>query len=428
MRVIRPIIPRMTSLSLSSESIPRLHVSLWNASLHGSRPILLEGIIHTWPAATLWQPEALVNRFKGVTFAVGHEGDESLTLAAALEGTEEPPPYVFDALFAEAHPELTAEYSHPAPFPPEGDFLAHLSSFAALRPRWRWFLAGRRGTGIGIHVDPHGTHAWNALVVGSKRWALLPPTATPADALRGSRDESGDSAALRSAAAWFETCLPKLRADAHTVGLLECVQRAGEVLYIPNGWWHTAIAQGAINIGVTHNFLDAEGFAREEAALIKRGGTGRDVASAWRGRLESVGLLPRRQEADTTIIAPSFVSESDSTIAYSAESAASTATATEVAYEAKATLLIADKPSPSPALLSLSESASESSPRTLLVGGPSLSLDELGPIVINTNGTTSRITNWDALSQGEQERSRKLVAKRNAERLIVLRAAACREA
>ncbi len=278
---------------LLTNPVPRLHVSLWDSAKHSSHPYLLEGIIQSWPATELsrWQPSSLIERFKDVLFAVGHEGDDAITLAQALEGHDEPAPYIFDALFADAHPSLLDDYSAPAPFPVSGDYLAYLSTFKALRPRWRWLLAGRRGTGIGIHIDPHGTSAWNGLVVGSKKWALLPPTATPADALRGAVDELDDSAALRSAASWFEICAPKLRRDATRVGLLECTQEAGDVLYIPAGWWHCAIAEGSVNIGVTHNFLDLQGFLKEEEALIARGATGIDAARAWRDRLTDAGLL-----------------------------------------------------------------------------------------------------------------------------------------
>ena len=288
MRVLRPLTPRNMS---ASGRVPRLHVSQWDDTKHSSQPYLLEGIVSSWPAMSLWQPKTLMTRFSTVLFAVGHEGDESITLAQALEGSADPPPYIFDALFADAHPSLLHDYAAPAPFPADGDFLAHLSTFAALRPRWRWLLAGRRGTGIGIHVDPHGTSAWNALVVGSKEWALLPPSAAASVALRGSSDELDDAAALRSAASWFEICAPKLRADATRVGLLECTQEAGDVLFIPAGWWHCARALDAINIGVTHNFLDRRGFLKEEEALIARGVAGIDAARAWRGRLTDAGLL-----------------------------------------------------------------------------------------------------------------------------------------
>jgi hypothetical protein len=48
------------------------------------------------------------------------------------------------------------------------------------------------------------------------------------------------------------------------------------------------------------------------------------------------------------------------------------------------------------------------------VAGGVFKFDELGPMVVNSDGTLSRITNWTELSQGERERTvRLLVKKRN---------------
>ena len=56
--------------------------------------------------------------------------------------------------------------------------------------------------------------------------------------------------------------------------------------------------------------------------------------------------------------------------------------------------------------------------------GGTIAMDHLGPIVVNIDGSLSRITNWDALSERERDVARRRVAKRNAERLAVLKAAA----
>ncbi|RYH16747.1 hypothetical protein EON65_29590 [archaeon] len=43
-------------------------------------------------------------------------------------------------------------------------------------------------------------------------------------------------------------------------------------------------------------------------------------------------------------------------------------------------------------------------------------LDALGPIIVNSNGTTSRIANWNELTDHEKKVSLKRIAKRNKER------------
>ena len=49
--------------------------------------------------------------------------------------------------------------------------------------------------------------------------------------------------------------------------------------------------------------------------------------------------------------------------------------------------------------------------------------EELGPIVINTDGTTARITNWPDMTPAEQEKTRRVIVARNAKRLAKLEAA-----
>eukprot|EP00948_MAST-09A_sp_MAST-9A-sp1_P002282 g2282.t1 len=50
----------------------------------------------------------------------------------------------------------------------------------------------------------------------------------------------------------------------------------------------------------------------------------------------------------------------------------------------------------------------------------SVKLDHLGPIVINADGTTSRIANWSKLTPKEQEVTRRRIAKRNKQRREML--------
>ncbi|SJX66264.1 uncharacterized protein SRS1_10950 [Sporisorium reilianum f. sp. reilianum] len=51
-----------------------------------------------------------------------------------------------------------------------------------------------------------------------------------------------------------------------------------------------------------------------------------------------------------------------------------------------------------------------------------IKLDHLGPMVVNSDGTISRIANWQNLSDIEKERSLRLLAKRNNARMQSLKA------
>ena len=55
--------------------------------------------------------------------------------------------------------------------------------------------------------------------------------------------------------------------------------------------------------------------------------------------------------------------------------------------------------------------------------GDAVVLEQLGPVVVNSDGTLSRITNWPEMTDGERETAKRLIAKRNVKRLEGFRAA-----
>lgn len=55
--------------------------------------------------------------------------------------------------------------------------------------------------------------------------------------------------------------------------------------------------------------------------------------------------------------------------------------------------------------------------------GTTVSLDHLGPIVVNQDGTMSRISNWDKMTEIEKKNTVRIIGKRNKQRLEALKAA-----
>jgi hypothetical protein len=55
-------------------------------------------------------------------------------------------------------------------------------------------------------------------------------------------------------------------------------------------------------------------------------------------------------------------------------------------------------------------------------GDVSIKLDHLGPMVVNVDGTMSRISNWEKMADIEKENTLRIIGKRNQERLAALRA------
>jgi hypothetical protein len=66
--------------------------------------------------------------------------------------------------------------------------------------------------------------------------------------------------------------------------------------------------------------------------------------------------------------------------------------------------------------LALPSSTSSVGVSTLILGGSPLKLDALGPMVVNTDGSLSRIGNWSEMTELEQQKTLRLIAKRNKKR------------
>jgi hypothetical protein len=54
-------------------------------------------------------------------------------------------------------------------------------------------------------------------------------------------------------------------------------------------------------------------------------------------------------------------------------------------------------------------------------GSTTVSLDHLGPMVVNVDGTMSRISNWDKMAEIEKKNTLRIIGKRNKERLEALK-------
>ncbi|KAL6871207.1 hypothetical protein J3F83DRAFT_646461 [Trichoderma novae-zelandiae] len=69
-------------------------------------------------------------------------------------------------------------------------------------------------------------------------------------------------------------------------------------------------------------------------------------------------------------------------------------------------------------------SSSEDIPTLDVSGsGSTVKLDALGPLVVNVDGTMSRIANWAKMADIERENTLRIIGKRNQERLAALRQA-----
>ncbi|KZT52538.1 Clavaminate synthase-like protein [Calocera cornea HHB12733] len=258
----RQNIPRRSVSSLSREEFARLYAA-------PSEPVILTGALDNWPAysdpSKRWTLNSLAARFPEQTFqaeALACTFTEYAKYARDCAG-EDAPLYLFDSAFVESTGrELREEYTVPEVF---GEDL--FSVFEEERPNYRWLIIGPARSGSTFHKDPNSTSAWNAAVSGTKGWIMFPPSVLP-PGVYVSEDEAEVTSPL-SLGEWFEGYWKEARSRFGPQGKGEergkmrvGVQREGEMVYVPSGWWHLVVNLTPA-IAVTQNFV-----SRHELASV----------------------------------------------------------------------------------------------------------------------------------------------------------------
>lgn len=211
-----------------------------------SKPVLLEGCLDNWVALEKWDKNYLVNLCGDVYFSVGPVEMKLKDYFRYLgQAREERPLYLFDPKFVEKAPTLGLEYEVPVFF--REDLFGLLGNE---RPDYRWIIIGPAGSGSSFHVDPNSTSAWNAVIKGSKKWVLFPPHVVP-PGVHPSPD-GAEVACPVSIIEWFMNFYATTKNWKKRP--IECICKAGEVIFVPNGWWHLVINLED-SIAITQNYV-----------------------------------------------------------------------------------------------------------------------------------------------------------------------------
>jgi len=186
---------------------------------------------------------------------------------------DEMPLYLFDKDFVSKGPNLEADFSVPEYF--AEDLFSLLGEES--RPDYRWIIVGPEKSGSTFHKDPNSTSAWNAVVRGSKKWILYPPNVPPPGVHAGR--SGADVVTSLSLMEWFVNFYKEAQEGA--VAPVEGVVGAGDVIFVPRGWWHMAINLEE-TVAVTQNYVSSANLphvlrflrpGREDLVSGCRGGT-----------------------------------------------------------------------------------------------------------------------------------------------------------
>ena len=271
--------PRVDSTRMSPEQFYEQHQRT-------QMPAVISGLCAEWPANTEWTPAKLSDRFAGIDFRVGSDDDGDAVEVPmdafwwyAEHGDalrDDNPVYLFDREFedAEGAKTLVNDYSVPPYFQDDLFQLVNETS----RPPYRWVVMGPARSGSAVHTDPLETSAWNALLSGHKYWVLYPPE-TPKGAIK---PQLQDETHIGGAPQWFTDVLPKtFRPEWPHARPIVILQRPGETMYVPAGWWH-AVLNLDTTIAVTHNLAEVPNFDKIwETVARKR----TDIVAEWLTKL-----------------------------------------------------------------------------------------------------------------------------------------------
>lgn len=202
-----------------------------------NKPVIITDLVKTWKAHSKWTTEYLLETLGGngkkkfqaescnLSFSQYHKYMKSCN--------EEAPLYLFDKDFCK-DTDLGGDFTTP-------DIFSHNDFFGVLgetRPDYQWLIIGPERSASTFHIDPNSTSAWNAVITGKKKWILYPPHMIPPGVYP---HENGSY--VTSPLSLPEWYLSFYNASDFSKGKgpIECVCSAGEIIFVPNNWWHAVI-------------------------------------------------------------------------------------------------------------------------------------------------------------------------------------------
>mmetsp|Transcript_584 Transcript_584/g.829 ORF Transcript_584/g.829 Transcript_584/m.829 type:complete len:372 (+) Transcript_584:81-1196(+) len=247
------------------DNVTRVPGCTFENDVHGDDlphvPAVLTGLLEEWPTLEFSKSERQVSLDGGPSFARMSMCSGKVTLdeyhqycTSGQADHDIAPLYVFDPDILKSK-STTNSFPTPPCFSKDAMACIDGSQYRPLPPAW--LLVGAARSGTPIHDHPM-TVAWNALLVGCKLWCCLPPDVDESVLLLNLDDDEGDNISSDNAGSqcddfdlsaieWFHQC-EELPGDARII-----VQRPGEVVYLPAGWFHVVLnveASTAISVSL----------------------------------------------------------------------------------------------------------------------------------------------------------------------------------
>jgi len=254
--------------------LPFVTVEEWekNRMWEGETPVIVKNVTDNWKALEHWTKEELLRRYPNVVVGMGNSKDLGQTgpdqAGDALSRTtikdyvtkwmHSSNKYVFDRNLR--LPGGFLDDCHPYPMPTrmyEEDSDALYESGMPENMMWKDHLAITIGHDLqGLTFHRHNA-AWNAVVFGAKRWILYDAERIANITRLKTMTRDIKNPIQLDTANWIRKLYNKddrmheIRNYGH-----DCVQRAGEMMYVPRGWAHMVLNIGDTVAVVSERGLD----------------------------------------------------------------------------------------------------------------------------------------------------------------------------
>ncbi|RPB00894.1 F-box and JmjC domain-containing protein [Choiromyces venosus 120613-1] len=228
-------------------------------------PFILTSPVKTWPGYKEWTIDSLVLKYGEVRFRAESVDWRLCDYSDYMKDqNDESPLYLFDREFVEkTNYEMEKGFVVLKCFGKD-----YFEVLGDERPDRRWMVLGPQRSGSTFHKDPNATSAWNAVIEGDKYWIMFPPGSPPPGVY-----ESADHSEVTSPLSIAEWLVGFHREARKTVGCKEGICKAGEILYVPSGWWHLVVNLSP-SLALTQNFIPptqlpaAIEFLRDQAGSV----------------------------------------------------------------------------------------------------------------------------------------------------------------
>jgi hypothetical protein len=203
-------------------------------------PLIIKGATNNWSAVHgAWSREELLRNHASEPFQLNRDSEGLVEDLLAWEGKYHmghavyPPGSCYSDPWRPYSPMMFGALKHDYEVP---EYLTPVVTFQ---------MGMGYGYGVGVPPENHPA-SWFAMVSGRKRWVMMPPDAGSSQNGMPGTEPPGFLETRHTGLGELELCRPV----AKPLDALHCDQEEGDIIWVPNFWWHETCGLERWSIGI----------------------------------------------------------------------------------------------------------------------------------------------------------------------------------